>query len=232
MIEDWPENARALADAGLPFMLTGHSHMHNIAPTVTPTGNHYWDINTSALVGWPGKFRELQIENDIVHITSREIPYTPAFGELSARKFLQESFDVVLRNIFDGWEHDYDLFVRSIGMGSINPAPLYKLKWILKPAGKIVCKITLGALGWLLLCRVPKEARKILLCEMLIEGLRNIYAGEEPYGSETGVGKAMLAYGKRLRFLGKRLGIAGFPAFLLSLVYDDSPDDEVTIPLD
>jgi hypothetical protein len=231
MFHDYQGTTRALADAGLRFMLTGHSHMHNIAPIATPSGNPYWDVNTSALVGWPGKFRQLEIEDGRVHITSREIPYVTAFGNLSAREYLQETFDGLLRDMFDGLDHDYDLFVRSVGTG-MNPAAFNRLKWLVKPVGKLACRATLGGLARLLLCSIPEEARKLPLRGLLMEGMRNIYAGEEPYGPETGVGRAMMAYGRRLRFLGKKLGMEDFPAFLLSLVYDDSPDDEVTILLD
>jgi len=229
---DGLETIYALADAGMPFMLTGHSHIHNIAPIVTPAGNPYWDVNTSALVGLPGKFRQLEIGNGQVHITSREIPHIPAFGELSTRAFLQQTFDVVLVNLLDGLDHDFDLFTRSVGVG-VDPTPYYRMKWFLKPLGRVACRISLGGLGRLLLCggKIPREARGLLLRDVLLEAMRNIYAGEEHYGPETGVGRAFLAYGKRLRFLGKKLGVGDLPAFLLSLVYDDSPDDEVTIPL-
>ena len=224
------ETVHALADAGLPFLLTGHSHIHNVAPIVTPADSPYWDVNTSALVGYPGKFRVLETEDGFVHITSREIPHIPAFGDLGAREFLREIFDELLVNMFDGLDHDYDLFARSVGVG-IDPAPVYKLKWLLKPVGKIICRVTLGGLARLLLCNIPKDARKLLLRDILVEGMRNIYAGEEPYGPDTGVGKAFLAYGKRLNFLRRKLSVVDLPAFLLSLVYDDTPDDEVTIPL-
>ena len=231
--ESHPEPVHALADAGLRFMLTGHSHIHNIAPIVTPEGNPYWDINTSALVGWPGKFRQLEIEGDRVYITTKEIPYIPAFGNLSARDFLQRTFDVVLNNIFDGWEHDYDLFAHSIGTG-INPGRVYKMKPLLRPLGKIVPRVTLGGLGTLLACRrhIPKECRALRLRDVLLEGMRNIYDGEEHYSPDTGLGKAFLAFGRRLGLLGKKLGVEDMPAFMLSLVYDDSPDGEVTIALD
>ena len=226
------ETVHALADAGLRFLLTGHSHIHNIAPIVTPGGNPFWDINTSALVGWPGKFRQLEIERGSVRITSREIPHIPAFGALSTRDFLQKTYDVVLNNIFDGWERDYDLFARSIGTG-INPERVYKLKALLWPLGKVVPRITLGGLGALLACRgkIPPEVRKLRLRDVLLEGMRGIYAGEERRGPETDLGKAFMALGSRLRFVGKKLGAEDFPAFMLSLVYDDSPDDEITIEI-
>ena len=232
MLAGYQETTRALADAGLRFIVTGHSHMHNIAPIVTPAGNPYWDINTSALVGMPGLFRQLDFEGNHVRITSREIPHVPIFGDLSAREYLQNKFNAVLNNLFDGLDHDYDLFLRSVRVGT-NPEAFNKIKWILKPAGRVLCRITLGGFGRLLWCghKIPKDARKRRLRDVLQETMRNMYAGEEPYGPETGVGKAMLAYGRRLKFLGKKIGVDDFSEFLLSVVYDDTPDGEVVIPL-
>jgi len=222
----------ALADAGLRFMITGHSHMHNIAPLTTPKGNPYWDINTSALVGWPGKFRQLAFSADSVSITSREIPHVAVFGEMSTRDFLQRHFDSVLTNLFDGLDHDYDLFLRSVRVG-VNPSGIRKAEWLIKPLGRRLARMTLGGFGRLLCCRrkIPKETRKRLLRDFLQEVMRNLYAGEEPYSAQTGEGQAMLAFGKRLKFLGKKIGVTDFPAFLLSIIYDEIPNDEVVIPL-
>ena len=232
MLAGYQEVTRALANEGLRFMVTGHSHMHNIAAIVTPEGSPYWDINTSALVGLPGKFRQLEFEQAHVNIISKEIPHVAAFGELSAREFLQKTFDSVLNNLFDGLDHDYDLFLCSVRIGT-NADAFKKIKWILKPAGKVLCRITLGGFGRLLWCggKIPKSVRKRRLRDVLQETMRNLYAGEEPYGPETGEGKAMLAYGRRLRFLGKKIGVDNFAEFLLSIVYDDTPDGEVIIPL-
>ena len=49
LVMDHQNTTRALANAGLPFMLTGHAHMQNIAPIVTPEGAPYWDVNTSEI---------------------------------------------------------------------------------------------------------------------------------------------------------------------------------------
>jgi len=227
------EVVHALADAGLPFMLTGHAHMHNIAHIVTPEGSPYWDINTSALVGYPGKFRELQFEGGHVRVTSREIPYIPAFGELTARQFLKETLETVWRNLFYGMEHDFDLFCESLDR-MIPPDPLVKYKKIVRHVGKFFNKrLTLGKLGRLLFCKrgIPKGVRKLLLRDVIIELMGNIASGEEPYGPETDIGRAFMAYGRRLRFIGRKRGIADFAAWWLSLVYDPISDDEVEILL-
>jgi len=227
------ETVRALANAGLPFMLTGHAHFHNIARIVTPEGKSYWDINTSALIGCPGKFRELQIEDGCVKITSREIPHIPAFGERTAHEFLKETLETVWRNIFYGMEHDFDLFCESIDR-MIPPEPFVKYKKYIKFAGRLFNhKLTLGRLGRLLLCKrkIPKAVRKTLLRDVIIELMGNIASGEEHYGPDTDIGKAFMAYGRQLQFIGTKRGIADFSAWWLSLVYDPTSDDEAEIQL-
>jgi len=230
LVADHENTTRALANAGLPFMLTGHSHMQNIAPIVTPEGNPYWDINTSALVGWPGKFRVLEIEDGHVHITSREIPYIPAFGEKSAREYLKEAFSAVHRNLFYGMEHDFDLFCQSLDR-MIPPDPVVPYKKYVRWGGKFLNKLTLRRLSRLMggFMKIPKDARKVLFRDVIIDIMCNTASGEEPYGPDTGVGKAFLAYGKRLQKLGNKIGKEDFGAFWLSLVYDPIDDDEVEI---
>ena len=232
LVMDYENTACALADAGLPFMLTGHAHMHNIAPIITPAGNPYWDINTSALVGWPGKFRVLEIEGDRVRITSREIPHIPAFGELTAREFLRKTFETVHRNLFYGMEHDFALFCESLDR-MISPDPLIPYKRYVRWAGKFMNKLTLRRLSRLMggFMDIPKAARKVLLRDVIIEIMCNTASGEEPYGPGTDIGKAFMAYGKRLRRLGNKLGKADFGAYWLSLVWDPVDDDEAEIVL-
>ncbi|MCL2301418.1 MAG: metallophosphoesterase [Firmicutes bacterium] len=232
LVSDYQETTRALANAGLHFMLTGHAHMQNIAPIVTPEGNPYWDINTSALVGWPGKYRVLEIEGSRVHITSREIPYIPAFGEKSAREYLKEAFSTVHRNLFYGMEYDFGLFCQSLDR-MIPPDPVVPYKKYVRWGGKLMNRLTLKGLSRLMggFMRIPKDARKVLFRDVIIDIMRNTASGEEPYGPDTGVGKAFLAYGKRLQKLGNKIGKEDFPAFWLSLVYDPIDDDEAEVTL-
>ena len=232
LVSDHENTTRALANAGLHFMLTGHAHMHNIAPIVTPEGAPYWDVNTSALVGWPGKFRVLEIEDDRVHITSREIPHIPAFGEKSTREYLKDAFSTVHRNLFHGMEHDFGLFCESLDR-MIPPDPLIPYKRYVRWGGKFLNRLTLRRLSRLMggFMHIPKDARKVLFRDVIINIMCNTASGEEPYGPDTGVGKAFLAYGKRLQKLGDKIGKDDFAAFWLSLVYDPIDDDEVEITL-
>ena len=231
LVPDYKNTTRALANAGMPFMLTGHAHMHNIGHMVTPEGSGYRDVNTSALVGYPGKFRELVFDGGSVHITSREIPYIPAFGELTPREYLKQTLETVWKNLFYGMEHDYALFCESLDR-MIPPDPLFPYERWVRLAGKLMNRrLTLGRLGGLLLCKhkIPVGVRKTLLRDVIIELMANTASGEEPHGPDTDIGRAFMAYGKRLQFIGKKRGIADFAAWWLSLVYDPDSDDEVVI---
>jgi len=232
LVMDHENTVRALANAGLPFMLTGHAHMQNIAPIVTPEGNPYWDINTSALVGWPGKFRVLEIEGNHVHITSREIPHIPAFGDMTTREYLRDAFSTVHRNLFYGMEYDFGLFCESLDR-MIPPDPLIPYKRYVRWGGKFMNRLTLRRLSRMMggFMGIPKGARKVLLKDVIIEIMCNTASGEEPYGPDTDVGKAFMAYGKRLQKLGNKIGQSDFGAFWLSLVWDPIDDDEVEIEL-
>ena len=233
LVGDYQNTTRALANAGLPFMLTGHAHMHNIASVITPEGNPYWDINTSALVGWPGKFRVLEIDDgNVVHITSREIPHIPAFGELSSREFLRKTFETVHRDLFYGMEHDFDMFCERLDR-MIPPDPVVPYKRYVRWGGKLMNRLTLKGLSRLMggFMRIPRDAKKVKFRDVIIDIMCNTASGEEPYGPDTGVGRAFMLYGKRLRRLGAKLGNSDFPAFWLSLVYDPVDDDSVEIAL-
>jgi hypothetical protein len=213
--------------------------MNNIAPIVTPEGNPYWDINTSALCGYPGTFRVLELEGSRLRVANRAIrdfDY-PGKGELSARAYLQKHFDFLLRDIIESAASDiHRLAGHAVGF-SVDPKTVLKFRLPITLIGKFANKVTVGGLGRLLCCRrkMPKPARPLLVKELFLEFVRNIFAGEENYGPETPVGQSLLAVANRAapllrKPLGK-IGVEDIPAFLLSLVYDASPDDRVEIDL-
>ena len=77
--------------------------------------------------------------------------------------------------------------------------------------------------------------RGLLLKDLIIECVHNIWLGNEHYSLETPVGKAVYALVSRLNPLlasrVKAAGIDDLPAFVLSLIYDDSPDINAVLPL-
>ncbi|MDR3314668.1 MAG: metallophosphoesterase [Oscillospiraceae bacterium] len=237
MLGNYEENTRRLANAGLRVLFTGHSHMHNIAPVTTPEGNPYWDVNTGAIGQFPMLYRVLTLaDNGLLHVETRRPPELTWEGK-SLQEQVTVDFDFMLRNIVESMDADYDRFAHSVGGMSMSPEQAYKLKFPLHLAGMFINRVTLGGLGTLLACRhkIPKAVRGDSFKELFLELIRNMYAGEENYSLETDTGKALLAIAGRLNLplkkVWSKIGAESLPAFLLSIIYDDSPDHEADIML-
>jgi len=238
MLGGWKDTTRRLADAGLRVMFTGHSHILNIADLTTPEGSRYWDVNTSSLVGWPGVFRVIKLEGRHMTVTTRAIEdFDCDRGGLSVREYLKQHFDRLLRTIIESAANDIDALAEHAGGFSVEKEMIYKLRLPITVAGKIANKITLGGAGALLFCRrrVPKSVRKHSVKELVLELMRNVYAGEERYSPETPIGQSLLAMAGRVNCLLKKK-LAGGPigdlaGFLRGVIYDPTPDDYLEIDL-
>ncbi|MDR2753779.1 MAG: metallophosphoesterase [Oscillospiraceae bacterium] len=239
MMSNWQETSRSLADAGLRCLFTGHTHMHNIAKITTPAGNDYYEVNTSSLVGYPGAWRVLALTGSRLSVTTRYLKdFAWDKGGLTTREYLRKYFDFLLRDLFESAaERDFERLAGHAGGFSTSRETIMKLRIPIAIFGGIFNKITLGGLGTLTFCRgrVPKSVRKIRMKELILELVRNVFAGEEHYGPETPVGQALLAVVGRVNFLTKKK-LAGTPVgdlreFVSSLIYDPTPDDRVEIDL-
>ncbi|MDR2647995.1 MAG: metallophosphoesterase [Oscillospiraceae bacterium] len=217
------ENTRILANAGLCLMLTGHSHIHNILRIQTPEGNPYWDVNTGAYTAGPGKFRALTFDRNHISVVSKDVPN----GE-----GLRAHFEQLLQNIFDGMVGDFDLFAHSVNGIGMTPEDAYKNKKLFRALGWFTHHTTLGGLGRLLCCRIPKEVRRTRLRDMVCKIVLNMYYGEEHYGPQTPMGQAFAAIGKRLpKSLAAKCKADDMAGFMLSMIYDPTPDDAAEIDL-
>ncbi|MDR1629081.1 MAG: metallophosphoesterase [Oscillospiraceae bacterium] len=56
--DNMEDTAEKLADAGVNFLMTGHSHTNDIATTVSDNGETLYNIQTAALSEFPNTFRE------------------------------------------------------------------------------------------------------------------------------------------------------------------------------
>ncbi|MDR2647099.1 MAG: metallophosphoesterase [Oscillospiraceae bacterium] len=240
MMGNWNENTRALANAGLRCLFTGHAHMHNIAPIVTPEGNRYWDINTACLVGYPGVFRTAVVKDGHMTVTTEAIQDTLAekYGGVPLRERLKEIFDFLLRDIIESAAEDLDRLADHAGGFSVERETIYKHGRLFTTVGKVVNKVTLGTLGKVLLCgkKVPESVRGVKFKDAFLELVRNIYAGEEHYSKETDLGKALTAIAGQIPRVFKNHhlpngGMGSFNALVYALLYDPTPDDRVEIDL-
>ncbi|MCL1952846.1 MAG: metallophosphoesterase [Oscillospiraceae bacterium] len=113
MIEDFRKVRGALADAGLHFMFTGHTHIGEIGEALSDDGEKLYDICTAAVMGYPNTFREVVFATEgkkitaavTTHAVDEALPVT-VLGETYPKPYAQASF----RNTYgtpDGWVADF-----------------------------------------------------------------------------------------------------------------------------
>ena len=238
MLGDYENTSRILADAGLRFVFTGHTHMQNIEYLTTPSGNKLWDINTGSLVGYPMPIRSVVIDDDFMTVSTEHVEsFDWDFGGKSVQEYMTEHFDLMLNTIFDSMAFDIDKLADMSGSFSMNRKTVYRLKVPLTMLGKALQKFTLGKAAKLLLCKkkIDSSVSDLLLKDLIIEFIRNIYTGDEPYSKDTPVGSAMLTLCSRiaplLKPVLKKTPITDLTSFVGSLIYDPTPDSEAVIPL-
>ena len=89
-IKDWRKVASFLADNGVELVLTGHMHIQSINEFCSEKGNRLIDVCTACLVGSPGKYRKITIdENSALKVRTLGVP---DFGDLKGLA-PQEYFD-------------------------------------------------------------------------------------------------------------------------------------------
>ena len=229
-----------LADAGLRFVFTGHTHMQNIDYITTPAGNRLYEINTGAAVGCGAPIRSVVVGEETMEIATETIDgFDWDLGGKTVKQYLDDNFDRMLYSITEAANSDIPKLLDILdGEFRVPKQALLKHKFLLGLGGKFFYRLTLGGAGRLLLCKVPKEVRRVRVKDLIMETVRNIYAGDEPYSVETPMGAGVYAVVGRLERLAKpvlkkvELPFESLQAFVMSLLYDAGlPDGEAVLPL-
>lgn len=231
--------AALLADAGLQFIFTGHAHMQNISCITTQKGNTLWDINTGSLVGYPTPMRRVTLSRDAMTVTTEKIDsFEWDMQGKTSDEYLIYHFDFMLNDVFDSMAYDIKRFADIGGGFGISRELAYKWKLPITLAGRIMQKLTLGKAARLLCVgrKVDKSVRNVLIKDLVIELIRNIFTGNEHYAPDTPTHKAVLALVGRLQSLIKHFVkgskvIDEMPWLVAHILYDDTPDNDAVLPV-
>ncbi len=183
-LRDWRKTASFLADNGVNLVLTGHMHIQSINEYISENGNKLVDICTSCATGSPAKFRKITLNEDFVTTESFDIPEFRDNPDISLQDFFDNQFKYAIKSR-----------INNIFKGS-------KLKEF---GGKIVNKLTLGALGRLLFIRVDKSVRKMKFMDLAGEIGVAIFKGDMPYVEGHPIHSAFSKALKRLGFILKKV---------------------------
>lgn len=146
VLESGDETAKKLADMGVPCIFTGHSHIQNISSIKSEKGNIFYDVSTSALVGFPPFYRHavFDADNKKINIESTLVENVPDLdtGGMPLSDFTQKLFLGTVEDILSSAENDYEKFTQlAIGF-SLERDKAYKLKPIIRPAAKYLNHLT------------------------------------------------------------------------------------------
>ena len=170
-IKDWRKVASFLADNGVELVLTGHMHIQSINEFYSEKGNRLIDICTACLVGSPGKYRKITVDdNSTLKVETLSVP---DFGWDLKGLTPQEYFD----------NHFSSAIVARV-RGALNGGKgiVGHLKSL---ARKRLDKITVGTVKRLLFVKRDKAFDKKRFADFAGEVGVSIFAGDGPYVEGT-----------------------------------------------
>lgn len=136
----------------------------------------------------------------------------------------------MILDIVDAMADDFAFFTRLFG----GPEKNKKLKVPVTIAGRILKKLTLGGVGRIFCFKVDDSIRHRLLKDTIVEFVRNIFVGNEPYVKGTPMYSAVSKLFDRLspvlRIVQNKLGknqplLADIKGFVLSMIGDEKQMD-------
>ena len=170
-IKDWRKVASFLADNGVELVLTGHMHIQSINEFCSEKGNRLIDVCTACLVGSPGKYRKITIdENSALKVRTLGVP---DFGWDLKGLTPQEYFD----------DHFASAIVARVrgalggGKGIVKHLKAF--------ARKRLDKITIRTVKRLLFIKRDKEFDRKKFTDFVGEVGVSIFTGDGPYVEGT-----------------------------------------------
>lgn len=204
MLGDYEFRLHQLADIGVQFIFTGHTHIHNISASQSKDGNVIYDICTGTVIGYPGVIRKIYINPESNTVTaSTDYVKEPESFIREGRK-LRDVFENQLIGTIKGMLHaageDIDKLANMATAISIKPKVIYKFGWIIKPVFKLLNSLKVGTVAkW-----TRKETglkkedyadindKKVV--DIITELVLNLYAGESKYPPESATYKITIGF--------------------------------------
>ncbi len=187
MLGDYRRMQQLFADAGIRFVFTGHTHMHDIAMVRSEKGNPLYDIATGALVGYPAPIRRVVLEDGRMRVTTEHPgPFTYQGKTYDTFTYTRDKVDALLDAAIDAAREDHELFkVMADGFG-IPGEPIDENGMIITIVGNVLNEATVGELSAMLGSQADvAEIADTPVKEILKRIFRNLFGGSEDLTPET-----------------------------------------------
>lgn len=204
MLGDYDKRIEQLADLGIQFMFTGHTHIHNISAYQSKKGNVIYDICGCSPIGYPGAYRKavFEPENANVSVTTEYIDTPESFKARGKelKPCLEDQLIGVIKSMIKVAGEDIDKLAYMATAISIKPKIIYKFGWIIKPVFKFLNSLKIGTVAkWTKKETGLKPAdyadikdRKVV--DLISELALNLFGGESKYPPETPTYKITIGF--------------------------------------
>lgn len=224
MLGDYEKTAPFLADCGIEFVFTGHTHMQSISCLESMNGNKLYHVNTGCITAFPAPIRKVTVQKDGVDVKTVFLDgFNWDMGTQTTEEYMKEHFDFMLRDIFDSLENDIEHFKLLAKNFSLDAKTVDRLKPILQTFGKVINRLTFKGLGRMLM--VSREVDPIVedlkVRDFVLDVISRMYSGRRCYTPDTAECKAFMAFAKRIgRFIELKDPATGDVVFIEDLVED------------
>ncbi len=204
MLGDYDKRIEQLADIGIQFIFTGHTHIHNTSAYQSKKGNVLYDICTGSPIGYPGAMRSVTFNpvNNTVSVSTDFINNPKSFSQSGRelRTVLEEQLIGVIRGMIKTAGEDIDRLADMVTAISIKPKLVYKTGWIIKPVFKFLNSLKVGTVAkW-----TKKETglrkndysaiKDVAVVDVISELALNLFAGESKYPPESATYKIVIGF--------------------------------------
>ncbi len=151
MMGDYEFRREQLADLGVQFILTGHTHVHDIDKHISPKGNYLYDISTAATIGYPATIRTVVLDpNSGIVSTTTDFITEPVNIDTKGKDlqtYLADQLIGMIRDVIKAAGEDIDKFADMATAISIKKKVSYKIGWLIKPIFKFINNLKIGTVG-------------------------------------------------------------------------------------
>ena len=204
MLGDYKERIGQLADIGIQFIFTGHTHIPDTSVYQSEKGNVIYDICTASTIGYPGAMRKVTFEPEKNNVSVRTVYVdTPEIFRKQnkvLKDVLEDQLIGVIRGMIKTAGEDIDRLADMVTAISIKPKVIYKFGWILKPVFKFLNSLKVGTVAkW-----TKKETglrksdyadikdKKVVdvICSLVL----SLFGGESNYPPDTPLYKIVIGF--------------------------------------